>query len=128
MNTKQLANHIISLLLQHTIAVTWKDGTSGRAWVKTRRVRLRPVKTQKTYAVALHEIGHIVGDQPKARLDREAAAWEWAMRNALKWTRITHATMQRCLQSYMDAAQRKRYRPSPRANRLLVSKFGQEDR
>jgi len=79
MNTKQLANHIISLLLQHTIAVTWKDGTSGRA------------------------------------------------RNALKWTRITHATMQRCLQSYMDAAQRKRYRPSPRASRLLVSKFEQED-
>lgn len=128
MTTKQLANHILSLLMQHAIAVTWVEGTKGLAWVKTRRVRLRPIKTQTTYAVALHEIGHIVGDQPKTKLDREAAAWEWAMQNALVWTQVTHTKMQRCLQSYMDAAQRKRYRPSPRANRLLVSKFGQEDR
>lgn len=36
------------------------------------------------YFVALHEIGHVVnGLEPPTRLDREAAAWMWALDNAL---------------------------------------------
>ena len=36
------------------------------------------------YFVALHEIGHVVnGMTPPTRLDREAAAWVWALEHSL---------------------------------------------
>jgi hypothetical protein len=102
------AEHINQLLLVHSINVTWRRGTSGRAWKKSRKVRLSPIATGISYAVALHEIGHIVGKQPKLRLDREIAAWEWAKENAQEWTEVMENKMNRCLGSY--ARSKKRYK------------------
>lgn len=80
------AEHIDSLLAQHGIEVEWRDRTAARSWRKTRKVRLERVRGASTYALALHEIGHIVGRQVGRRLDREAQAWRWAEENAIEWT------------------------------------------
>jgi len=49
---------------------------------------LPPVRSDVSYAVALHEIGHIKGRDQKSLdvLVREQAAWQWARDNALVWT------------------------------------------
>jgi len=49
---------------------------------------LPPVRSDVSYAVALHEIGHIKGRYQKSvdMLVREQAAWQWARDNALVWT------------------------------------------
>jgi hypothetical protein len=49
---------------------------------------LPPVRSAVSYAVALHEIGHIKGRNQKSRNEivRERAAWQWARDNALVWT------------------------------------------
>ena len=49
---------------------------------------MRPVRSPRSYATALHEIGHILGrhQRSQAVLVRERWAWHWAKRNALQWT------------------------------------------
>ena len=49
---------------------------------------LPPVRSEVSYAVALHEIGHIKGRDQKSLdvLVREQAAWQWARDIALVWT------------------------------------------
>jgi hypothetical protein len=62
-----------------------------------RVVLCAPVSERMTYAVALHEIGHVVaplgslvggvaGDRANLRRDEEDAAWAWARHHALEWT------------------------------------------
>lgn len=98
--------HIDRLLSTNQISVTWKPGTNGRSWRKTRTVRLSPVKSEITYAVALHEIGHILGDNPSTRIDREVAAWEWARTYAIEWTGTMQAVAVKSLTSYVAWSRR----------------------
>ena len=44
---------------------------SARASRSARRVAIRPVRSSVTYAIALHEIGHILATQGYGRLERE---------------------------------------------------------
>ena len=46
---------------------------------------LAPVRSEVSYAAALHEIGHIKGRNQKScnEIVRERAAWQWARDNAL---------------------------------------------
>lgn len=88
----------------------------GRAWRKSRRIAIRPVKTAITYAVALHEIGHILGPrQSGTRLDKEVGAWEWAKANAIEWSEPMDATMRRLLRTYIAWSERSKQakRPTP---------------
>lgn len=79
----------------------------GRAYRRKRLIKIRPVKSDITYAVALHEIGHILGPrQSGTRLDKEVGAWEWAIEHANHWTLPMAGTMKRCLQSYLTKAAR----------------------
>jgi antirestriction protein ArdC len=57
-------------------------------------VHILPVQGQESYAIALHELGHIFGRyQRSARvIVRERWAWRWARENALMWT----PAMERC--------------------------------
>lgn len=97
--------HIESLILEHGITVDWRESTNGRSWRKTRKVRLSVVKGPSTYAVALHEIGHVVGPQKGRSIDREAQAWRWAEQNALEWTEPMIKTAARSIASYLKAAE-----------------------
>lgn len=94
-----LCSHVETLCSKHSIALEYRR-SGGRSWRKTRRISVGPVLSNVTYAVALHEIGHILGRSPARRLDREASAWQWARENALEWTPRMEAKMQSCLDSY----------------------------
>jgi hypothetical protein len=56
-----------------------------------RAIRIRPIRGEDDYAIALHEIGHIRDGLSDDVLAGERRAWEWARANALIWT----PTMQR---------------------------------
>lgn len=109
------AEHIDSLLSANGISVEWKAG-SGRSWRKDKRVRLSPVKTAVTYAVALHEIGHVVGHSSGLRIDKEAQAWEWAEMNAMEWTEPMIVKAARCIASYLRRCRRHRSMQVPTEN------------
>lgn len=75
-----------------------------------------PVKTAITYAVAMHEIGHILGPHQtgkNTRLDKEVGAWEWAQQHAIEWTDAMTATRARLLKTYLDWAARSKQAKRP---------------
>lgn len=79
----------------------------GHANVKKRTIQHAPLDLgdEMAYFVALHEIGHIIVGLKETRLEREAAAWVWALDAAL--TRPSYVTRQRicaCLWRYYRRA------------------------
>lgn len=101
MRVVEMASHVRELCEDLRITVV-PHASGGRAWRRTRKIAVRPVKTSITYADALHEIGHVVGPwQSQPRLASEAGAWKWAMENAKAWTDAMERTMVRCLGSYL---------------------------
>jgi hypothetical protein len=67
----------------------------GLSWIRV--VLCAPVLERMTYAVALHEIGHLAapcgvlrtqtpGNRTNLTRDEEDAAWAWARHHALEWT------------------------------------------
>lgn len=106
-NLSAFKNHIEDLCAGHDIKMGGHS-RGGNASRRGRIINIRPVKSAITYAVALHEIGHIVGPwQSKPRLYKEAGAWKWAIENALVWTPPMQKTMIRSLQSYLDWQRRR---------------------
>ena len=96
-----MAAHIEDLCETFEIAVG-SHASGGRAWRKTKVIKIRPVKSAVTYAVALHEIGHVVGTmQSGTRLIKETGAWLWARGAALCWTPVMHEAMVKRLRSYL---------------------------
>jgi len=101
------AEHVDNLTSSHGISVEWKEGYfRGRAWRKQRKIKIAPVKTAVTYAIALHEIGHVVGRQSGRRIDLEVQAWEWAEENSLEWTEPMIIKAAKCVASYLKMCQR----------------------
>jgi hypothetical protein len=97
----------------------------GRAWRKKRKIAIRPVKTAITYAIALHEIGHILGPRQSGnRCDREVGAWEWAKANAIEWTDTMDKTMRNALQDYLAWAARSKQAKRPDANHPIHTLAG----
>ena len=106
----EMVTHIADLCSEHGIEVT-AHSSGGRAWRQIRKVSIKPVRSAVTYAVALHEIGHILGpDQNKPSLFKEAGAWMWATQNALEWSPQMRAKAAKCLDSYARHAIRKHKR------------------
>jgi hypothetical protein len=93
--------HIELLAREHSITLEY-GGTNGRAWRAARRVRTPAIKSAVTYAIALHEIGHVVGIQRGRCIDKEAQAWRWAEQNALEWTETMIKTAARSISSYLE--------------------------
>lgn len=103
------ATHIQSLAQAHGVSIEIaRPGYAGRAWRKAKKVKIAEVKTAVTYALALHELGHVLGKQSGNRLHKEWQAWEWAMANAEEWTEPMARKMQRGLVSYLCWCQRRR--------------------
>src|SRR5438874_11980878 len=65
---------------------------------------LPPIRGQREYAIALHELGHFFGRYQLPRYSvglSEVGAWVWARENALIWTRAMRETAIRSLGTYM---------------------------
>jgi len=109
-----LRQHIYDICEGHDITVVDGSSYNARAWKKNREIRIRPVKTSNTYAVALHEIGHILGKwQSKPRLIAEAGAWLWARQHALEWNDQMESKLRKSLTSYLKWARLRQHRKRP---------------
>lgn len=108
--------HIVALCKEHDIRRTVQRGR-GRARVKERWIQHPPLRDEMAYFVALHEIGHIFVGLEGTRLEREAAAWDWALSHSL--TRASYSTRQRicaCLVRYLARAQMRGWKiPQPQS-------------
>lgn len=121
---KQMAIHVAVICAENNIEVV-KHSRSGAAWRKSRRIAIRPVKTAISYAVALHEIGHILGPQQSGtRLMKECGAWLWAHDNAMTWTDAMEKAMQKRLRSYVAWAQRHKTAAKPDCNHPIMEMAG----
>lgn len=78
---EQQAEHIARLCTVYGIDMR-AHSSGGRACRRSRTIWIRPVRSDVTYIVALHELGHILAKQHHGRVTDEAAAWQWAMDNA----------------------------------------------
>lgn len=115
------AAHIARICRIEDIEVA-THSSGGRAWRRKRKIAIRAVKTAVTYAVALHEIGHILGPrQNSTRLDKEVGAWEWAEQHALEWTPAMAEKRAKCLQSYLAKAARSPRMKQPSADHPIYA-------
>lgn len=100
---KLLRKHVRLLGSFHGIRVI--RHYQGKALKETRTIWIRDVRSERTYAEAMHEMGHILGPwQSASELARECGAWIWARRNALNWTPPMDERLIQCLGSYIDYA------------------------
>jgi hypothetical protein len=91
--------HIRRLCETHAIEINYGQPSAS---YELREIWIRPVRSDRSYATALHEIGHVLGRHRLSRvmLVRERWAWDWARRNALRWTPTMQRHARRCLRSY----------------------------
>ena len=77
-----------------------------------RIIRAAPVRTQLSYFVLLHELGHLVGPgRSGRRLEQEAAAWRFALTTALvEPSPATARRIGRYLSSYAAWAHNRQHR------------------
>jgi len=101
---------VCRLCRQHGIEIRWREhAAAGRAYPTERRITIGRVKGPASYAIALHEIGHLLGPrQTSHRLEKEVGAWEWAKAHALVWTDRMDARLHKSLLSYLRWALRRR--------------------
>ena len=94
------ANRIEINFSRHASASYRSDRNHGA--VLAPEIWIRPVRSPRAYAVALHEIGHILGrhQRSQAVLVREHWAWHWAKRHAPDWTPAMQRHADWCLESY----------------------------
>ena len=100
-----MVDHVKSLCRSHEIAIRWcLRSMQAHALRECDEITIAPIKSVVTYAVALHEIGHILGryQQSSDTMVRERRAWQWAKRNALIWTPRMALCAADSLQWYAD--------------------------
>ena len=88
-NLADFKQHFLKLCANEEADVQWCDSPSeALALSGELEFILTPhITSEIAYAVAMHELGHIKSrDQSRNQIERERAAWDWARRNALKWT------------------------------------------
>src|SRR5258708_21169384 len=79
-NVEQMREHIMSLIKRHDIVVEWcRRPTQASAIHVAEEIRIAPIQSAISYATALHEIGHIVGQHQRSQnsMVREHWAWHW---------------------------------------------------
>ena len=102
-----MALHIQELCAVEKISVSYQSLTETTprysAIPSRRHITIRPTKNTGYYVSALHEIGHILGDDQSRNnttKEKEIGAWIWAMLQAIVWTETADRVMAKALQSY----------------------------
>ncbi|HLJ69121.1 MAG TPA: hypothetical protein VKX16_17340 [Chloroflexota bacterium] len=101
---EQLAAHVDALCRQHRIDFIHRNTTHGTAMKRRRTIYTPPVTTELRYAIALHEIGHIVGKGRGSgtRVEQEAAAWRYVLETSIvELSQSTYLRMLKWLGSYL---------------------------
>lgn len=119
---EDLARHVQDLASSFNVAIlhTISRVEDGRASqiidtrngnVLARICEIVPVTDEATYAVALHELGHLIApngqvydkqtsEQERLRVMCEHVAWDWAEHHALDWTVTMEHMRVQALESY----------------------------
>ena len=123
MTPVDLDRHIDALCEHHGIRRSRGGGRAVRMRIRHRdgsieqmlEIRIPPVRGQVSYFIALHEIGHLVGDgRSGRRLEKEEAAWRYALAHALvSPTDATRRRIGRRLRSYVTWAHLRSGRRTP---------------
>ena len=73
------------------------------------------MRGQVTYFIALHEVGHLIGPgRSGTRLEKEAAAWRWALASSLvEPTDACRRRIGKRLRSYVTWAELRQHRRRP---------------
>jgi len=99
---REMAEHVLRLCEEHSINIEWS--ATRKAWAAAcfELIHIPPVRSSASYAIALHEIGHVLGPHQRTSvvLTAERGAWRWARRNALVWNDTMDRVMRRCLTFY----------------------------
>jgi hypothetical protein len=115
----ELEAHIQLMCAAHGIerrlggrGIAYRRGPAGR---RQPGIRIPPIRSQITYAVALHELGHLIGPGRSGhRLEKEAAAWRWALANSIvPLSDHARRSAGRRLRSYVIWAQHRQHRVRP---------------
>jgi hypothetical protein len=101
------------------------------AYSKARIVYTLPITNAFTFAIALHEVGHILSKYERVRVQDELNAWIIARKLAGKyWNRKMLAVMKDCYLSHYFDCKRRRNKISKVANdvaqMLMQSKVGKQ--
>lgn len=86
---QQMTNHLLDLAAEHDVTLRFGTPTGPGAQEARARVHLRnrmvetPIRTRSDYYIGLHEFGHLVRWPTGETLYDEAAAWSWALDNAI---------------------------------------------
>lgn len=85
----KMREHVTTFVEAREIEVSY-CGRPIRAFsvLEAWEITISPIKSEVSYATALHELGHLLGRFQKSAsvMVREQWAWRWAERNALLWT------------------------------------------
>jgi hypothetical protein len=94
----ELTNHVERLCIEHDIQISERKGRGAWARKRGRTISIRQVKTERTYIIALHEIGHIIGrNRSGRRLEQEAAAWDFVLEGSIvQLSDASYGFMLRC--------------------------------
>jgi len=118
--------HIIAITESQCIEIQESEKQNSAAKIEERIILLEDtnISTRRAYAIALHEIGHIVSSSqqdltkdeecslatsrmvqqreliPDTYLQNEVDAWKWARANAVQWSEVMEERAQACLHSY----------------------------
>ena len=98
--------HIDEIIRAEALTVVAVDRSDrARAWRRDRQIAIPPIRSRRTYFVALHELGHSLGPNPSLRLDQEVAAWQWVLTSArMEPTSACWSMIGRALGSYIARA------------------------
>lgn len=120
MTPHDMSAHVHALAELHAVEVELgATNARGRAWRHPRKIRIPPVVNARTYAIALHELGHVISPSQRGlRVDREVDAWDWAKAHALEWSERMDSTRASCLTQYARWASR-RQANDPRHRRFI---------
>ena len=99
-SVSEMREHIAELCARHEIQVGWCRRTAQAYTIQGEaEIVITPIKSKISYAVALHEIGHVAGrhQHSKNAMVRERWAWRWARINALQWDHALERYAAACL-------------------------------
>lgn len=117
-----LRQHVLDLGRAFGVRVVERTGQAPDEAIAIPDLRLvvvAPVTDETQYAVALHELGHVLaplgsltreklGRPARARhaltLEEEEAAWDWAAHHALVWTPLMQSVREMTFATYVATA------------------------
>jgi hypothetical protein len=107
--------HVVALCQKLSVKSTYAVTYFGQAyaWGTLKEVELRPINSEFSYAIALHELGHCARPCEKSHVRVtmgkhketccvrcELAAWRWAIDHAIRWDKDSHEALCHGLTSY----------------------------